>query len=192
MTNSNVLWEDVLDALMLEEPKPSYEALLRWTQRYPQYREALTEFFAVWGVQAVQAELPDEDVAIDEERLVEKGVSHALEIARRQGRLVGRDKIEALSSFEQLVLTAVYLLRGEGYAVNITERLNEISESRIRFGAAYVSLDALESRGLLSSRYVDVEGKPRRYFAVTVVGERALAYAKQTSRRIADLLGDFA
>lgn len=191
MTNSNVLFEDVLDALMLEEPSPSYEALVRWTERYPQYREALTEFFATWSIQAVRAELPEE-VEIDEERIVEKGVSHALEIARRQGRAASRDKIESLTPFEQVVLIAVYLLRGAGYAVNITDRLNEISGTRVTFGSAYLSLDQLESRDLLSSRYVDVDGKPRRYFAVTVTGERALAHAKETSKRIADLLGDFA
>jgi DNA-binding PadR family transcriptional regulator len=191
MTNSNVLWEDVLDALMLEEPKPSYEALVRWTERYPQYREALTEFFATWSMQAVWADLP-EQVEIDEDAIVEKGVSHALEIARRQGKVVSRDKLESLSPFELLVLTAVFLLRGEGYAVTITEKLNEMSETRVTFGSAYLSLDQLESRGLLSSRYVEVDGKSRRYFVVTVTGERALTHAKETSKRLSDLLGDFA
>lgn len=78
--------EDVLDALMLEEPDPSYNALLRWSERYPEHRSALTSFFATW---ATQAELPQEPVG-DEERLANLGVSHALDILHRRDEAVMR------------------------------------------------------------------------------------------------------
>lgn len=81
MTRANVLLEDILDALMLEESEPSYAALTRWSERYPEHREAFAEFFATW---AVQAELPQE-TAVDESRLANLAVSHALDIVHRRG-----------------------------------------------------------------------------------------------------------
>ena len=94
MTSSNqpFEFEDVLDALMLEESKPSYAALLRWSERYPQYRQELADFFATW---AVQAERP-QDAALDEEKLVDMGVRYALEISRGQGRVAPTSSIEPL------------------------------------------------------------------------------------------------
>jgi len=192
MTSSNVLFEDVLDALMLEESKPSYAALLRWSERYPQYREALAEFFATW---AIQAEQPQQ-VALDEERLADKGVSHALEILRRQGRVSPVGAIESVAPFDQLVLTAIYLLRGQGYSVNITDKVGEMSGTEVLLASTFGSLNRLESRGLVSSRVADPEtkqeGRTRRYFTVTLNGERALAQAKEASKLLAGFLGDFA
>jgi hypothetical protein len=80
MTYRDVLLEDVLDALMLEEPVPSYAALIRWSERYPQHREALASFFATW---AVQAELPEE-TPVDEDRVANLGVSHAINVVDRR------------------------------------------------------------------------------------------------------------
>jgi hypothetical protein len=74
--------EDILDALMLEESEPTYEALVRWSERYPEHGEALANFFATW---AVQAELPQE-VTVDEERLASISVSHALDILHRRNK----------------------------------------------------------------------------------------------------------
>ena len=185
-------FEDVLDALMLEEPTPSYEALLRWSERYPRYRDDLAQFFATW---AVQKEKP-QNAEIDEEGLVQRGVSHAMEILRRQGRLSSPDSIASLGPFDQLVLTAIYLLHGEGYSVNIAGKVDEISGTRPLLGSVFVSLSRLENRGLVSPRLADPatepEGKTRRYFTATLAGERALAAAKETSKLLADFLGDFA
>ena len=192
MTSSNVLFEDVLDALKLEESRPSYAALLRWSERYPQYREALAEFFATW---AIQAEQPQQ-VALDEERLADRGVSHALKILRRQDRVSPAGAIEPVAPFDQLVLTAIYLLRGEGYSVNITDKVGEMSGTGVLLASTFASLNRLESRGLVSSRVADPEtkqeGRTRRYFTVTLNGERALAQAKEASKLLAGFLGDFA
>ena len=51
-----ITFEDVLDELMLEEPKPDYEALVRWQERYPKYRKELADFFATWSVQEHRAQ----------------------------------------------------------------------------------------------------------------------------------------
>jgi hypothetical protein len=80
MNLEDVLFEDVLDALMTEEPEPSYEALVRWSARYPQFRVELTAFFAEWSDQAER----DDEADVDEERLGNLGVSHALNLLHRR------------------------------------------------------------------------------------------------------------
>jgi len=190
-----VSFDDVLDDLMLEEETPSYEALVRWQERYPQYRKELADFFATWAIQEAHAQLPDR-TGIDEEKLVKRGVEYAMEILRKQGRLVPDAPVRSLQPFDQLVLTAVYLLRGQGYAVNITGKVGEMSETKPTLGSILISLDRLEEQHLVSS-WVDESGnepagKARRYFRVTLLGEKALAYAKETSTVVARFLPDFA
>ena len=82
MTNEykHILLEDVLDELMLQEPEPSHDVLMNWIERYPEHREALARFFATW---AVQKELPGQ-VAVNEARVGNLMVSHALNILHRQ------------------------------------------------------------------------------------------------------------
>src|SRR6266850_584443 len=174
----NVSFEDVLDALMLEEPTPSYATLLRWSERYPQYREALAQFFATWAIQADQPQ------------------QVALEILRRQGRLEPKASIEWLPPFDQLVLTATYLLRDKGDYVNIARKVSEISGTNVRLVSTSMSLGRLEAWRLVSSPISDPktepDGRTRRYFMVTIAGERALARVKETSKLLANFLEDFA
>ena len=85
MTDRTMLLEDVLDALMLEEPEPTYAALMRWSARYPEHRDALARFFATW---AVQIERPEEN-SVDEDRVANLGVSHALNIMDKRNTRTG-------------------------------------------------------------------------------------------------------
>jgi hypothetical protein len=186
MTNSKMVWQDVLDAIMLEETSPSYEALLRWIDRYPQFRNELEDFFATWGVQTVITGEPE----IDEDQIVNAAVTRALEIARREGKLAG-GPVSTISSGDDLILSAVYLLRGRGNAAAITEKVNAMSNKRVMFGTVFAALDRMESKGLLSSSFSDEEGRPTRLFTITAHGERVLAQAKERSKRLSDLLGDF-
>jgi hypothetical protein len=80
MIDPNINFEDILDALTLEETEPSYTALLRWSERYPEHRNQLANFFATW---AVQAELPHE-IVVEEARLTNLAVSQALDIVHRR------------------------------------------------------------------------------------------------------------
>ena len=86
MTLPNEVFDDILDELIMSEPEPSYEALLRWANRYPEFREPLMEFFAEWGV---QAELSSE-AKVDEVRLSNLGVSYALDLLHRRSTAKGQ------------------------------------------------------------------------------------------------------
>ncbi len=189
----NESFDDVLNMLLLEESAPTDEALARWSERYPQYREDLADFFATWAMQDNRTE-PEPDT--DEDWIVEQSVNHAMEILRRQGRLAPAEAIVSLDPYDQLVLTAVYLLGGRGYPAIITEKVGEMSEKRALLGSVFVSLNRLEDKGLVLSRPADPETEPettaRRYFTVTMAGARALAHAKETSTVLARFLPDFA
>jgi hypothetical protein len=84
MTNHDVTLEDILDALVLEEASPSFQALTRWSDRYPQYTDALAQFFAVW---ARQLDLEDEPVVRDDDSLARRGLSYALDLMHCQDAL---------------------------------------------------------------------------------------------------------
>ena len=189
----NESFDDVLNMLLLEEPAPTDEALARWSERYPQYRENLAEFFAAWAMQETETG-PEPDT--DEDRIVQQSVNHAMEILRRQGRLTPAEAVESLKPNDQLVLTAVWVLGGRGYAVTIAEKVSEMQGKRALLGSIHISLDRLERRALVLSRKADPVSEPehehRRYFTVTMAGARTLAHAKQTSAELARFLPDFA
>ena len=188
-------FEAIVHELMLEETTPSYEALVRWQQRYPKYRDSLAEYFADW---AMDRELPPPEVEaeIDENALVQKGVDYAMDMLRRQDGFIPKTSVETLKPFDQLVLAAVFLLRGSGRAANITDKVCEMSGKEVLLASTFMSLDRLERKGLVESRCANPETEPehtgRRYFMATMAGERALAYARATSRIVDGLLGGLA
>lgn len=93
------------------------------------------------------------------------------------------EPIEKLRPFEHLVLTAAYLLRGEGYTITILHKMNEMSQKETNLGSLYVALDRLEDRGLVKTWLADPTpergGRRKRFVAVTAKGERALAHARE-------------
>jgi hypothetical protein len=185
--------DDVLAMLMLEEHAPTDEALARWSERYPQYREDLAGFFETWAMTENQTG-PEPDT--DEDRIVEQSVEHAMEILRQQGRLAPVEPVKSLAPYDDLVLTAVYLLGGRGYPVTIAQKVSEMSGKHSLLGPVLVSLSRLEDQGLVLSRPANPETEPenttREYFTVTMAGFRALAQAKEVSAIVARFLPDFA
>ena len=184
-------FDEVLELLMMEESSPHYNVLLEWQNRYPRYERELAQFFATW---AIQEHHPGPSV-IDKERLVAEGKQQTMQMLRQQGRIVPDDQIESLSRFDQLVLTAVYLLRGEGDTASVTEKVSEMTGQEVTQDAS-LALRGLQQRLLIDSWVPDTEIEPEAentiYFTVTMTGERALKHAKATQKIVADFLGDFA
>jgi hypothetical protein len=189
MTNQTLTLEDVFNQLVLEEAAPNKATMVKWQRRYPQYSRELADFCFTWAVQKLRAKAPNQ-VVVDEDKIAVKGVALALETMRQQGRIVEKSPVESLGPFDELVLTAVYLLHGAGDVAGITEKVDEMSGRHNLMGSIYVSLSRLERKRLLDSRLVGEEDE--QFFAVTLDGERVLADAKEKSKVIADFLGDFA
>src|SRR5438132_4635150 len=141
-------FDDVLADLMMEESEPTYEALLRWQQRCPGYREMLADFFATW---AIQREPIDDLPEIDEDALVEKTVQYAMQLLEAQGRIVPDDRIEPVIDFDQVVLAAIYVLQGPADAAKLVIQVGDMSGQPLYLGAILRSLSRLERKHLIES-----------------------------------------
>lgn len=93
-----------------------------------------------------------------------------------------------LGELEQMVLLAVMRVGEGAYGRSVRRELEETAGRRISAGAAYVTLDRLENKGLLSSWSGDPEpgrgGRPKRFYEVTPEGVRALAESRKALDRL--------
>ena len=94
-----------------------------------------------------------------------------------------------LGDFEQLVMLAVLRLDDEAYGTSIRDELKARAERDVSPGAIFTTLERLESRGLVTSRYgeptAERGGRSKRFYKLTADGRRALARALRIVRRMA-------
>ena len=106
--------------------------------------------------------------------------------------------MDTLGELEQMVLMAILQLGGDAYGLNILRELADRAERRVSPGALYATLDRLEGKGAVTSRFADPDpgrgGKPKRFMAVTVEGKSALQAARAAWTRMSQgldgILGD--
>lgn len=72
--------DDVLNEFVAGHERPTAEALEAWVRRYPQFRNELIEFAAAWAEQMVLPAAPELSTD-EEERIVDRAMSHALNIS---------------------------------------------------------------------------------------------------------------
>ena len=93
-------------------------------------------------------------------------------------------KREFLGGFELLVLLALIRLGDEAYGVPISEAIEESSGKDVAIGSVYITLERLESKGLVSSRLgeptAERGGRAKTYFKVTAKGLRQVRNAQRT------------
>jgi PadR family transcriptional regulator PadR len=93
-----------------------------------------------------------------------------------------------LGEFEQIVLLAILRLDDNAYGVTIRQEILHCTDRRIGPGALYNSLDRLEEKGMVISRFGDPTpqrgGRPKRFFAVTPDGLEAVSRALRAYRRL--------
>src|SRR3954466_13735830 len=91
---------------------------------------------------------------------------------------------EFLGGFELLVLLALIRLGEEAYGVPISEAIEESSGKNVAIGSVYITLERLESKGLVSSRLGEPTpergGRAKTYFKVTAKGLREVRAAQRT------------
>jgi len=88
-----------------------------------------------------------------------------------------------LGEFEQAVLLAVMRLGDEAYGLAIRKELQAQTGRTVSHGAAYITLDRLEAKELLSSRMAEADpdrgGRRKRFFSVTAAGMEALRLSRR-------------
>jgi PadR family transcriptional regulator, regulatory protein PadR len=94
----------------------------------------------------------------------------------------------ALGEFEQVVLLSILRLGDGAYGVSIREEIAACTERDPSPGALYTTLDRLEGRGLVTSRFGDPTpergGRAKRYFHVSPAGMAAVARVQRGYRRL--------
>jgi DNA-binding PadR family transcriptional regulator len=100
-------------------------------------------------------------------------------------------KVDSLGQFEQLVLTAILMLRDDAYGVTIHAKVEELARPKtVALGAIYVTLDRLEDKGLVRSWLTGPTaqrgGRAKRCYELVAAGERALQESAVTAKRIWD------
>jgi len=85
-------------------------------------------------------------------------------------------------------MLAVLRLGEEAYGASVLDEIRSRAGRRVARGALYVTLDRLEDKGLIRSRYAEGGpergGRPRRLLALTPAGRRALRDARATLLRL--------
>ncbi len=89
---------------------------------------------------------------------------------------------DVLGGFEQIVLLALLRLGDGAYGVPIRREIEQRTGRAVTIGALYSTLDRLEAKGFVSSKFSDPRpergGRSRRYFRCEAAGVRALERAR--------------
>lgn len=95
--------------------------------------------------------------------------------------------MSTLGEFEVLILLAVLRLGERAFPPAVREEIERRAGRPVQRGAVYVTLDRLETKGLLSSRAAVDEmaaGRPRRFYKVAPKGLRAVRRALAAVERM--------
>jgi len=83
-----------------------------------------------------------------------------------------------LGEFEQLVLLALIRQGADAYGVPVCDDIAERTGRPISLGAVYKTLERLEDKGLVASRFgeptAERGGRRKKYYRLLAAGERAL------------------
>jgi PadR family transcriptional regulator PadR len=98
--------------------------------------------------------------------------------------------VPTLGEFEQIVLLAIMRLGENAYGVTLREEIRARTNRHPTPGAVYTTVDRLEEKGLVSSRFGDPTplrgGRAKRFFKVTAKGIAAVAQAQRSYQRLLD------
>jgi len=91
-----------------------------------------------------------------------------------------------VGSFEEQVMLAVIRTGAEAYGMTVRRELESVTGRSVTIGSAYITLDRLEAKGLVSSARtaLAVDSPLRRVFSVTPAGARALADTRAVRDRL--------
>ncbi|QIP11903.1 PadR family transcriptional regulator [Spirosoma aureum] len=87
-----------------------------------------------------------------------------------------------LGEFEEIVLLTIALRYDDAYSVVVVENLSQRLERPISLGAVHRTMQRLEEKGLVISRFGEATpergGRRKRLFTVTLAGEQSLREAR--------------
>ncbi len=95
-----------------------------------------------------------------------------------------------IGEFEELVLLVVAILNDNAYGISVMEEIESQTGRKINISAVHSALDRLESKGFLDSHVGGATkargGRRKRFFKITVAGQKALDFIKEQRNRLYD------
>lgn len=89
-----------------------------------------------------------------------------------------------LGEFEEIVILTIGVLHKNAYGVSIKEEIESRLKRNVSMGAMHTALVRLENKGYIKSFDGEATeermGRPRKYFQITALGKKAIAYSKET------------
>ena len=93
-----------------------------------------------------------------------------------------------LGEFEEIVILTIGILYKEAYGVSIRMEIESRLSRNVSMGALHTALVRLEDKGYIKSfngeSTEERAGRPKRYFQITALGKKAMAYSKDTRNEL--------
>ena len=93
-----------------------------------------------------------------------------------------------LGEFEELVLLAIAILNKEAYGFAIKNEIEVRLKRDVSMGALHTALLRLEDKGYVRTFDGDATeeraGRPRKYFEITAMGKKAIAWSKESREKM--------
>jgi PadR family transcriptional regulator, regulatory protein PadR len=97
-----------------------------------------------------------------------------------------------LGEFEEIVLLATAILNKEAYGVSIKDEIETRLDRDVSMGAMHTALIRLEDKGYIRSSNGEATeeraGRPRKYYEITALGKKAIAYSKASRDKLWDAI----
>jgi PadR family transcriptional regulator PadR len=96
--------------------------------------------------------------------------------------------LKLLTRAEELILLAVWKLKGDAYCIPIRAKISEITGENWSLGSIYMPLDRLVKKGYLdsylSNATPDRGGRRKRIYKMTEKGMKALIHIRQVQAKM--------
>lgn len=93
-----------------------------------------------------------------------------------------------LGEFEEIVILTIGILYKDAYGVSIKKEIEYRLARNVSMGALHTALVRLEDKGYIKSfngeATDDRAGRPKKYFQITALGKKAMAYSKDTRNEL--------
>ncbi len=89
-----------------------------------------------------------------------------------------------LGEFEETVILTIGILYQKAYGVSIKKEIEARLSRNVSMGALHSALIRLQGKGYITSyegeRTPERAGRPRKYFQISALGKKAIAYTRET------------
>jgi PadR family transcriptional regulator PadR len=97
-----------------------------------------------------------------------------------------------LGEFEEIVILTIAVVHKGAYGVAIKKEIESRLKRNVSMGAMHTALVRLEDKGYIRSFDGDSTeeraGRPRKYFELTALGKKAIAFARSTREGLWDAI----